>query len=260
MPIPTNFKNIWSLGFGQPSEQTIISWRGSAGDKPNIAANVILANLPHLIFSFIYFQWNAIFTSMLMGKEWNDFSIERKSLRVSDEPQHKQRSYYFLQLPFRFSVPLVAVSIVLHWVLSQAIFILAIEVMEKDTSIAWGLVTCGYSPMAILTNLIVSLAIPISICAVGWRRLPGYMPVAGSCSLAIAAACHHPDGAGHPEVALETLKWGVMRDWKRYQQEQEEQENGEQERRGLLHNTSDHEHCGLSDTMVEEPQEGVVYS
>jgi hypothetical protein len=226
MQIPTNFKNIWSLGFGKPSEQTIISWPGSRGDSPSIPANVILANIPHLIFSFIYFQWNAVFTSMLMGKEWNDFSMKRASLRVSDMPQHIQRSQYFLQLPFQFSVPLSAVSILLHWVLSQSIFIVAIELIWQNERISWGLITCGYSPMAILTNLLISLTIPLSVYVIGRRRLPGLMPVVGSCSLAIAAACHHPDGGEHPEAALGNLQWGVMRDWKRYQHEHDSKSMG----------------------------------
>lgn len=260
LQIPANLRNIWSLGFGQPSEQTVISWAGSRGDYPSIPANVVLANMPHLIFSFIYFQWNAIFTSMLMGKEWNDFSTSRVALRVSDKPQQRQQSRHFLQLPFQFSVPLISASILLHWLISQSIFTVAIELLNDDNSISWGLITCGYSPIAILTNLFVSLVIPISVYAVGRRQLPGLMPAAGSCSLAIAAACHHPDGGEHPEAALGTLRWGVMRDWKRYQNQQEEQEYGEQESRGLLQTTSGYEHCGLSDMMVEDPQEGVIYS
>ena len=257
MRIPSDFATVWSLGFGQPSEYTIIEWPQSF--EPNLPANIILANAPQLLFSFIYFQWNAIFTSMLMGKEWNDFSMERAALRVSDRPRHEQRSRHFLQLPLKFSALLISISILLHWVLSQSIFIVSIETISYE-SIAWGLISCGYSSMANLTIMLVGIIIPVSVYTIGRRRLPGLMPIAGSCSLAIAAACHHPDGEGHPDAALNTLRWGVMMDWKRSQHQQEEQEHGEQERCGLLQTPGAYEHCGFSDAVVEDPQEGAIYS
>lgn len=273
METATDFKSLWSLGFGQPQEQTLMSWQGSW--TPNIAANVALANLPHLTFSVIYFQWNAIFTSMMIGKEWNDFSLQRTSLRVSDQPHGQQRSRYFLQLPYQFSIPLIATSILLHWILSQCIFIVSVEVFERyvdEPKLSWGLITCGYSPIAIMTVLIVSLIIPISVYALGRRRFPGPMPIAGSCSLAIAAACHHPDGGSHPDATLDSLKWGVMAESKKLQQA-EDQEAGGQELQGLLRSNSAYdpgsvysdpdstfEHCGFSNAQVDVPQEGNKYA
>lgn len=259
LQIPRTFGNIWSLGFGEASEAALISWPGS--QRPNIVPNAMLANLPHLTFSLIYFQWNAIITTMAIGREWNDFSLQRSGLRVSDTPQGEQRSRYFLQLPFKFSIPLIGTSIMLHWVLSQCIFIVSIETInriEETGEISWGLITCGYSPVAIMTVLVISIIIPTSVYLIGRRRLPGPMPVAGSCSLAIAAACHHPDGRGHPDAALDRLKWGVMIDWKT-QQGAEEPEQG-QESQGLLTPASQYDHCGFSKDYIDEPIEGNQYA
>lgn len=55
---------------------------------------------------------------------------------------------------------------------------LAIEVMKKGESISWVLIACAYSPLAILTNLLISLIIPASVLALGRLRLPGFMPMA----------------------------------------------------------------------------------
>lgn len=265
--MPRSFDNLWSLGFGQPSEETLILWGNSIGSGSvisTIAANVVVANSPHLIFSLIYFQWNAIFTSMLIGKEWNDFSLKSKPLRVSDRPQGKQRSRYFLQLPFKFSIPLIITSMLLHWIISQCIFVVSVEQIMRYVSpqqISWGILTCGYSPIAIMTVLLASLTIPVSVFVLGWRRLPGLMPVAGSCSLAIAAACHNRAAGTYPDVTQDVLKWGVMKDWKREQQSQEEltQEEDDGGDHGLSQTTSGCGHCGFSNAVVDDPQEGVAY-
>lgn len=255
-----DFNTLLSLGFGEPNNLTTLR---IVGDSRGIAASAALANLPHLILSFLYFHWNALFTSMAMGNEWNDLSLRRAALRVSDNPHGEQRSRYFLQLPYRFSIPLLAVSMLLHWILSQCVFVVAIETVELGSTppdFAWGSVACGYSPVAVMTILAVSLVIPVSIFVFGWRRFAGPMPVVGSCSLAIAAACHHPDGKGHPDVALSALKWGVMVDWNRKQSGQGEGEEEEQETRGLLPLNDGYGHCGFSDEFVDEPQEGQVYA
>lgn len=257
LTIPRTWNNIWSLGFGETTDQTII--RSNFLYHNNVAGNVILANLPHLIFSVMYFQWNAIFTSISMGKEWNDFSQRRAALRVSDKPQGVQCSRYFLQLPYQFGTPLIAISILLHWLLSQSMFVVAVEGRDETDAISKGFITCGYSPIAIMAVLLASLSIPISVVVASWRRLPGLMPVTGSCSLAIAAACHHPDGGAHPSAALGLVKWGVMIDWEK-KQSQDENGQGEQERPGPLEPIVLHGHCGFSIDNVDEPVEGQIYA
>lgn len=72
------------------------------------------ANSPQLVLSFCYFAINSECTSMAAAYEWNKFGSSRKGLRVS-APLGEQRSTYFLQLPLRFSLPLMAISGGLHW-------------------------------------------------------------------------------------------------------------------------------------------------
>lgn len=253
------FTTKMSLGFGEPNRQNTVSFGGTGG----IAAAAIIANLPHLIFSVMYLQWNTFFTSMAMGKEWNDFSLRRAPLRVSDNPRGEQRSRYFLQLPYRFSIPLMAVSILLHWMLSQAVFVLAVETIVLEhtpPTLHWASAACGYSPVAILTILVASLVIPGSVFTFGRCLYAGPAPVVGSCSLAIAAACHHLDGKGHPDVALNAVKWGVMADWDKRQMEQGEQDDRNQGMRHLLPSDTALGHCGFSDEFVDKPQLGEVYA
>jgi hypothetical protein len=83
---------------------------------------------------------------------------KKKPLRVSSHLQGQQRLRYFLQLPYRFSIPLIIISILMHWVLSQSLFLVVGDKREDETSdLEWEFATVGYSPIAIMFAVITSL-------------------------------------------------------------------------------------------------------
>ncbi|QMW25983.1 hypothetical protein G4B84_001228 [Aspergillus flavus NRRL3357] len=181
--------NTWTMGLGAINTQTLITgtrWVTS------LISNVLVANTPQLLFSMIYFTFNAIFTAMTLAAEWSRYANHRKGLRVSGPPEVAQRSSYFLSLPYRFAVPALTFSALLHWLLSQSIFVVGIESytgnLQRDPTRDF--ITCGYSPPAILSAILVGVAMVVWLVGFSFRRLESGMPVAGSCSLAIAAACH----------------------------------------------------------------------
>ncbi|RSM05201.1 hypothetical protein CEP52_006400 [Fusarium oligoseptatum] len=248
-------KTLWNMGFGAITDKALISGLSPSGDNSDneILTSVLLANIPQITFSVLYFQYNGLFTCMLSAKEWSDFGWKRKALRVSSEPVGEQRSRYFLQLPYRWSVPLVLLSILMHWVLSQSIFVVAVETDRPSMNIyettadgdytrklSWNFATCGYSPVAIICVMLVSLVMVAAVVITATRRLPTAIPVVGSCSLAIAASCHHPDGVPQPEAPYHALKWGVMG-------------KSETDVDGV------YLHCGFSTEEVGEPQDGLEY-
>lgn len=137
---------------------------------------------------------------MLLVSEWNSYSILRKGLRVSSSQREgAQRSGYYLQLPFRFSIPLTMASLLLHWLVSQSIFVVNVSMFDYTgapipPAYSGHLMTCGYSPIAII------FAISLGVLLIGVLLGFGFgatfhtgMPIAGSCSLAMAAACHPCD-------------------------------------------------------------------
>jgi hypothetical protein len=79
-----------------------------------LISNAVIANTPQLGLSFLYFSYNALFTAMLMGYEWISYSHKRKGLRVTHKPSGAQRFTYFLQLPYRFGIPLMILSVTLY--------------------------------------------------------------------------------------------------------------------------------------------------
>ena len=210
---------------------------GSAG----VIATVLVANSPQILLSFLYFSYNGVFTCMLLAEEWSAYGTKKRFLRVTS-PTGGQRSTYRLQLPYRYSVPLLIGSSTLHWLVSQSIFLARVSTVDSaGVEISGAAIsTCGYSPMAMIFVLILgSVIVLLGICF-GFRKSRGGMPLAGSCSAAISAACHPPEA--DVNASLRRVMWGVVA---------EESFQYEGESVG---------HCSFSSSTVEAPVEGKYYA
>jgi hypothetical protein len=179
---------------------------------------VLLANLPQLVLSVIYSIFNRVITTFTLSKEVQEFSIRPKGLRVSSVPHGAQRSQYFLQLPYRFALPFMLFSGILHWLCSQSLFLISIiEVLLKGTTAA-GIVattnahenlTWGYSPQAILILALLAMLMYALLIGFGVQLFTSKMPITGSCSAVISAMCHQPVDEDGDEAVLKPLMWGV---------------------------------------------------
>lgn len=205
----------WAVGLGEPEVSTLVA----AGPPSSLLANTLIANLPQAVFSVLYFSSNGIYTTMALANEWSYHAIKRKGLRVSTLPRGSQRSTYFLSLPYRYSLPLLTFSGILHWLISQSLYLVSTKSYGDNLTRepADDTFTCGYSPPAIVSMLSVGAAMLAFLVLMAFKRLKSGMPVAGSCSLAIAAACHPSlpdgeDGAMGGTARIDgtlPLKWGV---------------------------------------------------
>jgi hypothetical protein len=213
----------FGLGFGAVEPRALIHKENRDDGWPtNIMGLVLIANSPQVLLSFVYLLYNGLFTAMLTGYEWTSYAFKKKGLRISGKPCGSQRSTYFLQLPYRFSLPLVTISILLHWLVSQSIFVVAFNVYDhmghrnwdghKEGEIEDGFLTCGYSPIAMLAVIIVGFFMVVAAVGFGYIPYKTGMPLAGSSSLAISAACHPEENLGTGEDALsrQKLQWGVV--------------------------------------------------
>lgn len=206
------FASLAALGFGAATSETVIEWGIPVFGSSALIKNVLVANTPQLILSGIYLTLNNVLTRMQMAVEWTSYSVERKALRVSHARTGAQRSTYFLQLPYRIGLPLMIASTTLHWLVSQSIFLVSINTFDargrpKDDESE--IATCGFSPVAIICTLVVGAVVILLPLGMGARKLPlGGMPLVGSSSVGIAAACHPlKDG----DDAQKPLMWGVVR-------------------------------------------------
>ncbi|KAK8131082.1 hypothetical protein PG984_007520 [Apiospora sp. TS-2023a] len=122
--IVTGVTFTWPLSgsFGPSLDSSIFS----IGEPVNPIQALLVANLPQLILSFCYLLINNLFTQLQAEQEWNSYAQTYKPLRVS-YPEGGQLSTYRLQLPYKYSVPLIAMSAVLHWLVSNSIYFLVID-------------------------------------------------------------------------------------------------------------------------------------
>ena len=174
-----------------------------------LIATILIANAPQLLISAAYLTYNSLFTSMLLAREWNRFSQERRTLRVTN-PRGQQRSTYWLQLPYSYAIPILIASGLIHWLVSQSIFLAKVNVYDANGNILphASVMTCGYSCIAMLFVIILAVLCIIGGNANGFRRYKPGMPLAGSCSAAISAACHPPEG--DENASTRPLMWGVV--------------------------------------------------
>ncbi|OCK80650.1 hypothetical protein K432DRAFT_434615 [Lepidopterella palustris CBS 459.81] len=234
---------LWKLGFGAVSPFTMIRWGVPRTGVSGLILNVAIANSPQLVFSFQYFTYNGLTTTMSLASEWSRFAHNRKGLRVSLNPKGSQRSTYFLSLPYRIGIPLMVMSGTIHWLISQSLFLVSVNAYDKRDSFRGtepskdlSFMTCGFSPSPIVAAVGASALFFVAIIALSLRRLKSGMPVVGSCSAAIAAACQPGRDSYKEEAAWEKVQWGVTEDGSRAVG-----------------------HCGFSMDVVELPVDGQCY-
>jgi hypothetical protein len=249
------FRNLFGQGFGTVDQRLLFSYiplpsQGVAG----LFVNVMFCNMPQVALSLLYLNYNGLMTDMSLAREWSLYGTERKGLRVSTVPEGFQKSKYFLQLPYRYGIPILVVTGILHWLVSQSMFfvsILTIPLYECDSSTnssctgpIWypmetqePYMTGGYSRSGILSILVVMFILIVWIVVIGSSRLPSSMPLVSSCSAAIAAACHVLPGESGQSTAKAEVMWGALGD--------DREEVG---------------HCGFSMYEVRQPVEGRLYA
>jgi hypothetical protein len=83
---------------------------------------------------------------------------------------------------------------------------------NTEAKIEDGLKICEYSLFAMLAVLIVGLLMLVAVVGFGCISYRTGMPLAGSSSLAISAACHPEDdlGTGKDALSRQKLQWGEV--------------------------------------------------
>lgn len=174
----------------------------------SMLVTVIIANIPQAILSYVYILFNSLYTCMVAGHEWTQLTKHRKTLRVTS-PVGAQRSTFWLQLPYRYSLPLLTMTSLLAWLASQSLFVVKIDVLDNDRIVRSdkSILSCGFSPGAIVLAMIVVTLIMLGAVLLGLRKYTSEMPIASTGSAAISAACHRLED--DPDAAVLPLKWGV---------------------------------------------------
>jgi hypothetical protein len=224
------------MGSPRWGTSSITTFREAGSTPQQTLLNAWIANAGQLVLSFCYLAINSECTAMASAAEWNSLASSRKGLRVT-RPVGQQRDTYFLQLPYRWSLPLTIMSGGFHWLLSQSIFLVRIDTYDRGGNVIpdQSRSACGFSGISWIALSISFFILVGMVGLIGHRKYRVDIPFAMSCSLVISAACHAPPN--DPEPHLKRLKWGVV---------EQSMYEGEM-------------HCSLSARKVTKPKVGANY-
>ena len=199
--------SLRNLGFGQTSPLALVS----LPKDTTVTAALLIANLPQLFVSLLHLNYNSFYTCVLLEKEWNAFALHRSTLRVST-PNAGQRSTYFLTLPYRYAIPLMSSSGLMHYLASESIFLARVRSFSPSGNLddRNSITGCGYSPIPILCMIALAFTTGITTFAISKRKFRAGMPFAGHCSAVISAACHRlPTDAA---ITTKPIQYGIVSD------------------------------------------------
>jgi hypothetical protein len=197
----------------------------SSPDGMGFVRMIIVTNSPQVLLSMTYFSCNSFSSAQCAAEEWATYATTRKSLRVT-WPRGKQRSTYWLSLPYRYSVPLISLFLLLHFLLSQTIFIGRSQYFDSiGNTIARGdngLTSAVYfSQQYSYITFATGFLLIVYQFASSRRSLNNRMPYHKNSSALISAMCHMNDpynlGKQYSEdelweIAGGPLTWGVTRE------------------------------------------------
>lgn len=166
---------------------------------------------------------------MFISHYWSKFIYKAQRLRVS-VPEGAQKSSFFLSLPYRYSLPLLLCSILLHWLLSQSLFVIQTRGFyysgEEDIDSGFTRApslhasVLGYSAIGLVLSLVLLSLLFVVLIFLGLHSLPNRslhglireldediirMPLASTCSAAISAECCGHDG--DEDIHTSAIQW-----------------------------------------------------
>lgn len=243
---------IWRLGLGRVDPNLILQLYYEAltlrEESVELLACILVANSFQLLLSATYFLYNSLYTAQCGAVEWTSYTVGRKPLRVS-WPRGQQKSTYWLHLPYRYGIPLAGSLMLMHFLISQAVFLARIQYYSQTDAPPTSISAIGFSPVGILASCCVGAVLILAQLLHSLRTVKGPIPLHGNKSIAISAACHpHTETDDNDEcVALDDTKSCISLGkvmWGAEVQPKREGEIG---------------HCTFTAKVVEMPLEGHLY-
>lgn len=206
--------------------------------KANAAMMSMIANLPQLLMAPLYllvndwyivhsFAWDycelgcrGIPTDFDARDYAHDYSVSAKFLMMS-KPRGSQRGPQLAGMPILAAACSSGIGMLLHWIVSQIIFPVQIDVYSPSGSLDLHsqIVNCGFSIGAMVAFFIAIFFTVMMISFLGkedvlWkkRRWVALPPLISTNSAALSAACHLPDGRHNASTPYEELRWGATQE------------------------------------------------
>ncbi|KAG8527154.1 uncharacterized protein KY384_008584 [Bacidia gigantensis] len=190
--------------------------------------------------AYCYLDYNAIQWSY--DEHATQLGMDQVRPQSQDPPRYGsiRRSAFNLLVTTALQIrhPLLISSILLHWLVSQAIYYTRLTTYDPVGNVdeVYSVSATAFSPIAIIFCIIVGGIMLITLVANGFRKYNTEIPLAGSCSAAISAFCHRP--GDDADAAVLPVKWGMI-------------EGAQNQRVG---------HCSFTSHNVSDPVPGHLYA
>lgn len=193
---------------GQTNIQSLAKVQADDASSSGIIPNLLVANIPQVGISLLYMAFNDVFSKMLMGDEFDRYTRQRKSLRVSEQPRGAQRGTRYFSLPARWALPQMIGGALLHWLASASLFAVRVDGVNRNgmVDLTDRLSRLGYNSRAIVALVAMLVLVAGALLYVGlWKRVDLCFGEAGN-SLVISAACHPLQNDG--DLHIREISWG----------------------------------------------------
>jgi hypothetical protein len=164
---------------------------------------IVVSNLGQLLLSVAYLLFNNQITRLWQEREWRGFYRKTKIPRTASASGPGTRTARWLQLPYGLSALLIAVSICLHWIASQAIYF--VESYGKSFTVSTLNLYIMPLPTIVFASMWTALILIITIIYLLPMRT--VMPVMASSARVIMASC-----CKLTDLPPEGITWGAITD------------------------------------------------
>jgi hypothetical protein len=168
-----------------------------------LLANLFGLGSVHLAISVTYLFYNHLWSRMFVASELNELVKTPAALRLTLPRQGAQNTYYLAIKPHFTAVLLVALTI-LHFLTTRASYVVALQTYDVLGQYSHQRITYGISTPSAVLALALGFLMSCVLAFAFERKLDADMPVMGSCSMAISAAC----GGGGDVLALGKVRYG----------------------------------------------------
>ena len=167
------------------------------------ALQVIIANLPQVWSTICYLTWNNQITRIWLELEWRSYyrAHIRPQVSINSKEPGVQNARW-LQLPYWLTGVLMSISVLLHWLVSQTLFV--VEIYFTDSVIA-SVFHLHYSPLAIILVGTIATTLAFGLTVYYFVPITTWMPLMAGSTKVVFDSCFRLPSDGLPRTGI---GWG----------------------------------------------------
>jgi len=194
----------FGLGTEDPATSLVSGTTGRPFQEGvSFPVQVIMANLPQVWSTIAYLTWNNQITRIWLEREWRSFYRSHQRPRVSINSREAGiQDARWLQLPYWVTALLMSTSVLLHWLVSQTLFV--VEIYFSNATLA-SVFHLHYSPLALISVGTMAMALVFGITVYYFIPIRTWMPLMAGSTRVVFDSCFRLPTTGLPRSGI---GWG----------------------------------------------------